>query len=149
MTEERSTSAPTARRGGGGSPGARRGRLARQFGRFLIVGLGNSALSFVVYRLLLESATPYLLAAPVAFAAGAVNGYFWNRRWTFVAHDSTRARVLYVTVQAAGAGLTSVLVFLFARAGAGKIEAYLAAVPPITVAMFFANRLWTFSQQPQ
>jgi putative flippase GtrA len=120
----------------------------RQFVRFLVVGLGNTALSFVVYRLLLVVDTPYVLAAALAFAAGAVNGYVFNRRWTFGARDSTRARVTYVAVQAAGAGSTSLLVLLFVRAAqTGKVWAYLAAIPPVTVCMFVANRLWTFAER--
>jgi putative flippase GtrA len=89
-----------------------------------------------------------VLAAPLAFAAGAANGYVLNRRWTFAASDSTRARVLYIAVQGVGAGSTSLLVLLFVRvAGTGKVGAYLAAIPPVTVAMFAANRLWTFAEQ--
>lgn len=121
---------------------------ARQLARFLVVGVGNTLLSFVVYRLLLTVDVPYVLAAPVAFAAGAVNGYVFNRRWTFAARDSTRARLLYVAVQVAGAGSTSMLVFLFVRAaGVGRAWAYLAAIPPVTVATFVANRLWTFADR--
>jgi putative flippase GtrA len=121
---------------------------ARQFVRFLVVGLGNTAVSFVVYRVLLIVGTPYLIAAPLAFAAGAVNGYVFNRRWTFAAADSTRARVLYVAVQGLGAGTTSLLVLLFVRgAGLDKVDGYLAAIPPVTVAMFAANRRWTFAER--
>ena len=128
--------------------GLRSRESLRQFVRFLVVGLGNTALSFVVYRLLLVIDTPYVLAAGLAFAAGAVNGYVFNRRWTFGARDSTRARVVYVAVQAAGAGATSLLVLLFVRAAqTGKIGAYLAAIPPVTVCMFVANRLWTFAER--
>ncbi|HXY82040.1 MAG TPA: GtrA family protein [Gaiellaceae bacterium] len=120
----------------------------RQFGRFLLVGATNTVLSFVVYRLLLVPGTPYALAAPLAFAAGAVNGYVFNRRWTFGARDSVRARVLYLAVQAVGAGSTSLLVLLFVRAaGTGRIGAYLAAIPPVTVCMFAANRVWTFAER--
>ncbi len=126
----------------------RRDDPARQLARFLLVGLGNTALSFVVYRLLLVIATPYVLAAPLAFAAGAVNGYVFNRSWTFAARDSTRARVLYVAVQATGAVSTSLLVLLFVHAaGTGKVWAYLAAIPPVTLCMFAANRLWTFAER--
>jgi putative flippase GtrA len=126
----------------------RRDDPARQLARFLLVGVGNTALSFVVYRLLLALGTPYVLAAPLAFAAGAVNGYVFNRRWTFVARDSTRARVLYVAVQAVGAVSTSLLVLLFVEAaGTGKVWAYLAAIPPVTLCMFAANRLWTFAER--
>lgn len=105
-------------------------------------------LSFIVYRLLLAVGAWYLLAAPLAFAVGAVNGFVFNRRWTFGARDTTRARVLYVTVQVVGAISTSLLVLLFVRvAGTGRVLAYLVAVPPVTLGMFVANRLWTFAEQ--
>src|SRR6267142_374031 len=95
---------------------SRRDHPAPQLRRFLIVGLSNTVLSFIVYRLLLAVGAWYLLAAPVAFAVGALNGYILNRRWTFAAPDTARARVLYVVVQAAGALSTSLLVLFFVRA---------------------------------
>jgi putative flippase GtrA len=113
--------------------------------RYVLVGAVNTALSFGVYRGLLEIGTPYVVAAPLAFAVGSLNGYVFNRRWTFAASDSTRARIVYVTVQAAGAGSTSLLVWLFVSAGTGRVWAYLAAIPPVTVSTFAANRLWTFA----
>jgi putative flippase GtrA len=120
--------------------------VRRQLVRFVIVGVGNTLISFVSYRLLLAVSVPYLAAAPVAWGAGAVNGYVFNRRWTFGAPDSARARILYVLVAAAGAGSLSLLVLLFARgAGLPNVEAFLAAVPLVTVATFVANRVWTFS----
>jgi putative flippase GtrA len=121
----------------------------RQFARFLVVGVGNTVLSFVVYRVLLAVGTWYVLAAPLAFAAGAVNGYIFNRRWTFAARDSTRARVVYVAVQATGAVATTVLVPLLVAVGTGKVLAYLLAIPPVTVCMFFANRVWTFADRAE
>jgi putative flippase GtrA len=126
---------------------ALRSGRARQFARFLVVGVGNTVLSFIVYRLLLALGTWYVLAAPAAFAAGALNGYVFNRRWTFGARDSTRARILYVAVQVIGALSTSLLVTLFVAAGGSKLGAYLAAVPPVTVGMFVANRVWTFAER--
>ena len=53
-----------------------------QFVRFLVVGVGNTVLSFIAYRLLLAVGTPYPVAALLAFAVGALNGYIFNRRWT-------------------------------------------------------------------
>lgn len=121
---------------------------ARQFVRFLVVGVANTAISFAVYRVLLLVGTPYAIAAPLAFIAGAVNGYVFNRRWTFAAADSTRARVLYFGFAAIGAAMTSLSVLLLVRgAGLGKVEAYLVAIPPVTVATFVANRLWTFGRR--
>jgi putative flippase GtrA len=129
---------------------AARGRAApaRQLVRFLVVGLANTALSFVVYRLLLAVSVPYVLAAPLAFAVGAVNGYVLNRRWTFAARDTTRARVVYVVVQASGAVATSLLVLCFVRVAAtGEVAAYLLAIPPVTLCMFATNRYWTFADR--
>jgi putative flippase GtrA len=105
-------------------------------------------LSFVVYRLLLAVGAWYLLAAPLAFAAGAVNGFVFNRRWTFAARDSARARALYVVVSAFGALASTLLVLFFVRAvGTGRVWAYAAAIPPVTLGMFAANRVWTFSER--
>jgi putative flippase GtrA len=118
-----------------------------QLARFLVVGVGNTVLSFAAYRLLLAAGTWYVLAAALAFGVGALNGYIFNRRWTFAASDTARARVLYVAVQATGAVSTSLLVLFFVDGlGIGRVWAYLAAIPPVTLCMFAANRLWTFAQ---
>lgn len=124
-----------------------RNHPAPQLGRFLVVGFGNTVLSFIVYRLLLAVGAWYPIAAPLAFAVGAVNGFVFNRRWTFRARDTTRARALYVAVQVTGALSTSLLVLLFVRLGLGKVGAYLVAIPPVTVSMFVANRVWTFHER--
>jgi len=125
--------------------GTTRRGVSRQFVRFLVVGASNTALSFVAYRLLLLVSTPYLVAAPVAFAVGVLNGYILNRRWTFAAQDTTRSRVLYVLFGALGAVTLTLLVLVFVRsAGLDRVLAYVVAIPPVTVATFVANRLWTF-----
>jgi putative flippase GtrA len=57
--------------------------------------------------------------------------------------------LLYVGLQVFGALATSLLVVAFVRGlGVAHGVAYLAAVPPVTVAMFVANRLWTFRERP-
>ena len=120
----------------------------RQFARFLVVGVSNTVVSFIAYRLLLAVGTPYAAAAPLAFAVGALNGYVFNRRWTFAARDTTRARVLYVGFQVLGAASTSLLVVLFVDGlGVGRVWAYLASIPPVTVGLFLANRFWVFGER--
>ena len=122
--------------------------IVRQFGRFGVVGVVNTLVSLVVYSVLLATGTPYLLATAVAFAAGAVNGYVLNRRWTFRAQDSRRARALYVAVQLGGLLTPAGLVGLLVRdVGMMRIAAYPLATAPVTLATFAANRSWTFSQE--
>jgi putative flippase GtrA len=125
-------------------------RPVRQLARFLVVGAGNTAISFVVYRLLLALGMPYVPAASLAFAAGAVNGYVFNRRWTFAARDTTRARLAYVAVQVAGALASALLVYLFVHgAGTTRVLAYALTIPPVTLGTFVANRLWTFAESDE
>lgn len=120
----------------------------RQFIRFLFVGVGNTVLSFATYRLLLALGTPYGAAAAISFSVGALNGYIFNRRWTFAARDSTRSRVLYVVIQVIAAATMSLLVVFFVRVvGLGHVGAYLAAIPLVTVCSFAANRIWTFADR--
>ena len=89
------------------SPPQRSGVL--QFARFVAVGATNTALSFVVYVVLVSAGAPYLPAGAVAFAAGAANGFVLNRRWTF----GTRGSIArYVLVQLAGLALTTGLLRL-------------------------------------
>jgi putative flippase GtrA len=122
--------------------------LWRQLWRFAIVGVANTLISLIVYRLLLAVGTWYLAAAPIAYAAGLLNGYVWNRSWTFGSRDSMRARAMYVGVQIGGAALTSLLTLLFTdAAGLGHTAAFAAAAVPVTVCTFAANRAWTFSER--
>jgi putative flippase GtrA len=122
--------------------------VRREFVRFVIVGAMNTAISLGVYRALLAFGVWYVVSAPVAWAAGVVNGYVWNLRWTFAGRDTARARLLYAVFGAAGAGVASLLVLAFVRgAGLGRFESYLAAVPLITISTFLANRRWTFSER--
>jgi putative flippase GtrA len=116
-----------------------------QLARYVTVGAANTAISFAAYALLIAVAVPSEIAAVLAFAVGAVNGYVLNRRWTFSAPDSARARLVYTCVQAAGALAAGALVWVLVHEmGADRIGAYVAAVPPVTLATFAANRCWTF-----
>lgn len=117
----------------------------RQFARFSTVGLGNAGISLCVDALLLAVGLPDVPAAAAAFGAGALNGYIFNRRWTFDAPDSIRTRIAYLVVQAGGLGATVALVSaLRAVTHAPGLVVYIAAACPVTLAMFVANRSWTF-----
>jgi putative flippase GtrA len=119
--------------------------IIRQFGRFALVGISNTVVSFVAYAILIGIGVFYGAAGALAFALGAANGYILNRRWTFGARDSMRARLRYVVVQTAGLGATVTLLWLLVSyAGIGRLAAYPITVPTVTLATFFANRGWTF-----
>jgi putative flippase GtrA len=125
--------------------------MAKQFGRFVVVGASNTLLSLAVYLALLAVGVPYLLAAALGFVVGAVNGYVLNRWWTFSAPSASRRQVAaYLAVQAVGLLITVGVVDLL-HGHAPKIVGQAVAIPlatvaiPLaTVAMFSLNRTWTF-----
>src|SRR5205085_2496164 len=104
-----------------------RAEVVGQACRFGVVGVGNTLLSLAAYEALAAAGLPAAAAGAAAFSAGAVNGYLWNRRWTFRAPDSAGARLRYLVVQLGGAAATGVLAW-----GVG----YLLALPLVTAATF-------------
>jgi putative flippase GtrA len=117
-----------------------------QLARFACVGVANTVLSYVVYAVLVSAGCPYLPAGAVAFAAGAVNGYRLNRRWTFRSTDSAARRIRYLAVQLGGLGATTGLLWLFVSvAGSHHFVGYALTIPAVTLTTFAANRGWTFA----
>jgi putative flippase GtrA len=126
------------------------GALFFQFGKFVAVGTSNTAVSLLTYAGLLRIDVVYPIAGAIAFLAGAANGYVLNRRWTFAAPDTWRARRRYLLVQLAGLGAaTALLSILVSLAGLGRITAYALTIPAVTLATFTANRGWTFRSRGQ
>jgi len=131
------------------------GRLASpvfvQFVKFGIVGVSNTALTFIVYIVLLKVfGVWYLAASAVGFIAGATNGFLLNRRWTFREHvgDSLTA-VRWAIVQGCGLAINEGLLFLFVgEAHLDKLLGQAFATAVVTVSTFFANRAWTFRMHP-
>lgn len=82
----------------------------------------------------------------IGFAAGAINGYLLNRRWTFGSPDSWRTRIRYVVVQLGGLFGSAGLLWVFVSSlSIGRVAAYGVVIPVITIATFLVNRNWTYS----
>jgi putative flippase GtrA len=119
-------------------------QLVGQAARFVTVGATNTALSFAVYASLVAAGLAAPLAGAMGFAAGALNGYTWNRRWTFrVAGVPWR----YVAVQGCGMLATALLLHLLvAHLSADRLVAYALVVPVVTAGTFAASRSWAFAR---
>ncbi len=121
--------------------------VATQFAKFGAVGVSNTILSFAVYTILLKAAGLwYLAASAIGFAVGAVNGFLWNRAWTFRGHvGDALTPVRWFVVQTGGLALNLGLVYLFVDgAGLDELVAQAVTIAIVTVTTFFANRAWTF-----
>ncbi len=125
--------------------------LVAQFVKFGVVGVFNTLLSLAVYALLLKAfGVEYLAASAIGYAVGMVNGFLWNRRWTFRGHvGDALTPVRWIVVQGCGLAANLGLVFVFVHdAGLDKLLGQACATAIVVVFTFIANRAWTFRMDP-
>ena len=121
--------------------------LLLQFVKFGIVGVSNTLIAFAVYTLLLKVfGVWYVAASGIGFALGAVNGFLWNRAWTFKGHvGDALTPVRWFVVQGCGLLLDLALVYaLVDGAHLDKLVGQALTTLVVTVITFFVNRAWTF-----
>jgi putative flippase GtrA len=126
--------------------------LFLQFVKFGIVGVSNTLIFFAVYTLLLKVfGVWYVAASGIGFAVGAVNGFLWNRAWTFKGHvGDALTPVRWFAVQTSGLLLNLGLVYLFVDgAGLDELVGQAVTIVIVTLVTFFANRAWTFRGEPE
>ena len=121
-------------------------RESRHAAKYAIVGVANVTIDFVLYGLLVWLGVWYGAAKSLSLIVATLNGYTFNRVWTFRAgryRHSTLAR--YVGVQGIGLALNLALLGLLVEVlGLGPVIAQLIAIPVVCTFTFLANRLWTF-----
>jgi putative flippase GtrA len=129
-----------------GLPSAITPRDNRRFLRFAVVGGSNGVVTFTVYTLLLAIGVAYPVAAIVGYAAGILNGYTWNRLWTFETgsfHFPEFSR--YVVVQGSGLLLNLLLLYvLIDRLGMARGLSEILSIVPVVLLTYIFNRWWTF-----
>lgn len=121
--------------------------LVLQFVKFGVVGVSNTLIFFLVYTLLLKVfGVWYVAASGIGFAVGAINGFLWNRAWTFRGHiGDALTPVRWFVVQTSGLLVNLGLVYLFVDgAGLGELSGQAVTIAIVTVLTFLANRAWTF-----
>jgi putative flippase GtrA len=120
--------------------------VVTQFVRFCLVGVGNTLVTLVVFRLLERAGTLYVAASGLAFAAGAINGYLLNRGWTFRSQGSFRH---YVAVQALGLAVDVVAIAASVQdLRAPHLVAQACVLPVVSLVTFALNRRFVFSSAP-
>jgi len=124
---------------------------AYRFFRFLLVGLSNALISFIVYLVML-ALLPHAvgmtsLAQAIAYGAGTFWSYAWNRIWVFgsrnkVIKEGGRFLVVQVSLM-----LISMAAIGVAADGLGTdpVRAWIMVMAVITILNFLLLRWWTFA----
>ena len=129
----------------------------RQLVKFGIVGLSSTAVNFAVLNLMLIVFHQNRYSAvTVAFLISVVNGYIWNKRWTFKAAQAKAVHTQFtqfLLVNTVGLGLDLLIIklisvplehdFHLSMVKATNL-AQLVATGVAVFWNFFANRFWTF-----
>ena len=116
--------------------------IGTELARYGAVGISNTLLSAACYAALVSAGSGAVAAATVAFALGSVNGFLWNRRWTFAGCEAA-SPVRYVAVQATGLASTDMLIGALDPV-LGHAIAYVVTTGAVTLATFAANRRFSF-----
>lgn len=111
-----------------------------EFFRFLLVGMSNTLVAYVVYLLLLPF-LPYLYAYTLSYCVGVVNSYFMNVFFVFrkkvSLHSFLKFPFVYVVQYFLGAAILWLLVDKLELAPAWAMVAVIIVTVPIT---FLASR---------
>ena len=133
----------------------------RQLIKFCIVGASSTVIDLGILKLLLKflPMLPWWVNASISFCFGVSNGFFWNRRWTFVGQNSASTRTQYskfFVTNVIGLGLNLLISKGFLILLTGQVShavnpsdntillAKLCAIPIVVIWNFGASRLWTF-----
>jgi putative flippase GtrA len=122
-----------------------------RFLRFLVVGLSNALISFIVYLVMLsllpQAVGMTSLAQAIAYGAGTCWSYAWNRIWVFGSRDRVMeegSRFLAVQVSLM---LISIAVIGGAVDGLGTdpVRVWIMVMVVITILNFLLLRWWAFA----
>lgn len=133
----------------GHAPLHRGGALLLQWLRFVVVGAGNTALSWCVYAVLEHVGVHYLLASGLAFVLGALNSYVLNRRWTFRSRGRRGPEaVRFGVIQCVGLGIDVALLYVLTQdAGVHHLIAQALVFPMASAVTFGLSRQWAFATE--
>jgi putative flippase GtrA len=125
-----------------------------QFIKFGIVGLSNTAISYVLYSALVFFGLHYLIASIIAFLISVLNSFFWNNKYVFKSQDGQKRNILhsllktYLSYAFTGLLIQNVLLFVFIDIM--HISKYIAPLLGLTVTVplnFVLNKLWAFKPE--
>jgi putative flippase GtrA len=119
----------------------------RQFIKFNLVGLLNTALDFALFSLLTWIGVYYILAQCVSYGVGMLNSYTLNKYWTFAQKGRLEPKqAIRFLVLNLGSLLLSLLLLMLLKDswGIAIVEAKLLTTVITTLVNYAGNKLWVF-----
>lgn len=133
-----------------------------QFIKFGIVGLSNTAISYIIYiisllffkKLKIFSNVDYFLSSVIAFILSVLWSFYWNNKLVFKLNNGERRSVwkallkTYVSYSFTGLFLNNILLILWVQIC--HVSEWLAPIINLIVSVplnFFMNKFWAFKKE--
>jgi len=124
---------------------------ARQFLRFVAVGLANSAIGFAVIVAGLRAGLGDYRANALGYGVGLCVSYVLQRRWAFAVRHRADAREIVLFLVTAGSAYAANLAVIFAARRVGYSESPVVqglAMATYSLVFFAGSRLVVFAGRP-
>lgn len=121
----------------------------RQFLRFCMVGLANTAVDFSIFFLLNRAGVAYIIAQIFSYSAGVANSFLLNRRWTFGIKNRTNIGEVarFIIVNSLSLIVSAGLLFILHNIGHAELWLSKAAATAASLALNFAgSRILVFGK---
>jgi dolichol-phosphate mannosyltransferase len=130
--------------------GVRHAKNWWQLARFTAVGVSGYIVNLATFALCVHALdVDFRIAAVIAFLVAVTNNFWWNRHWTFEAHEGHAGRqaVRFLVVSAGAFVVNFVLLeILVSGFDLKEVVAQAIAVAAATPCNFLGNKLWTFNE---
>ena len=123
----------------------------QQFIRFAVVGMLSNAVLFVLYLVLTRAGLTPAVSMSLAYAAGVLQTFAWNRRWTFsYAGGSAVPFARYMAAYGIGYLVNLLLLRVFVdQLGLAHQAVQGAAILLVAALVFVLQKHWVFPAPPR
>lgn len=121
--------------------------VVKQFVRFGIVGISNTAISLGIYYLLVYLGSNYIIANTVGFIVSVLNAYYWNNRVVFKKENLRDVKALVKTFTSYGFTFVLSTFLLFVMINCLHVSQLIAPVINLIITIplnFLLNKFWAF-----
>lgn len=122
-----------------------------QFAKFGMVGISNTAISYIVFAFLVKMGIHYLFANAIGFLISVLNSFFWNSKYVFKNGTGEKRYIIAAFVKSVFSyslnSLFLVSVLLYVWIVILHISPYIAQVLNLLITIplnFLMNKYWAF-----
>jgi len=126
-------------------------RFVKQFMKFGMVGVLNTAISLgIYYAFVVINPTLYIIGNTVGFVVSVLNAYYWNNKYVFQKSEQGHLRTILKTFMVYGGTfvLSTILLYVMVEyLGISKIIAPIINLIITIPLNFLINKFWAFKEE--